>query len=165
MSVLELAERFLKEAKSGFVLDWKKKRDEICTEHRCATTTTDRVACLALYKIVMNAVEKSGICGDVETFKRMHLQEYRLLLMQEAAVRSPDDMIDPHILAEITHREVREGRMDPSDSLHRMMTETNGTEAEEQRGKLVGTLPLRLNRWREEKLGRVKELTQLLRPR
>jgi hypothetical protein len=114
MSVLELAERFSKEAKSGFVLDWKKKRDEICTEHKRATTTTDRVACLALYKIVMNAVEKSGIDADVETFKRMHLQEYRLLLMQEVAVRSADGLIDPDVLAEITHREVLEGRMDPS---------------------------------------------------
>jgi hypothetical protein len=33
MSVLELAERFSKEAKSGFVLDWRKKRDEIVDEY------------------------------------------------------------------------------------------------------------------------------------
>jgi hypothetical protein len=120
MSVTELTERLMNEAASGQSTDWRAVRDEIIKEHENATTTRERVMCLSLYKWIMDAVEPSIQVENMGVFKEARTSDYRLLLFREAMIGRTDGLIPPDKLAEITIREVKEGRMSANDEIHTM---------------------------------------------
>jgi hypothetical protein len=130
MSAIELAERLAKEIQSGARLDWKGIRKEIVDEHERATNMAERILCLSLYKVLMDVVvERQNISEpkDLEEFKTLRAQEYRLMLIREETIGRTDGLIDPKKMAEITRREVAEGRMAADDDFHTLAV--SGAEA------------------------------------
>jgi hypothetical protein len=67
----------------------------------------------------MDAVERQNIIEpkELEKFKTLRAQEYRLMLIREATIGRTDGLIDPR-LTEITRREVDAGRMAGDDDFH-----------------------------------------------
>jgi hypothetical protein len=118
MSVSELAERLAKMAQSGAHLDWQKIREEIINEHQNATTADERLLWLSLHKTVMDLVERHTPLEQIEAFQTTRRQDYCTLLISEAIVGRTDGTVPPDKLAEITRREVREGRLSADDNLH-----------------------------------------------
>lgn len=109
-------------AEQGGEIDWEKAQDEIRVGHKHATSTRQRIAYLKLYHAVMNAVEQQTILpAGLPEFRNARAQGYRLLLIQEAV---GDDLgiglMDPGKMLRITAREVRAGRLDAKDDLHKV---------------------------------------------
>jgi hypothetical protein len=101
-------------------LDWTRKREELRAEHRLATTTHDRETLLAAYKTLMDRVEKHIRPEDLEEFKELRRQDYSLLLFREGMIGNDTDILDTHVMAAITSREVAAGRMSPDNELHKL---------------------------------------------
>jgi hypothetical protein len=97
MSATELAERLAKEAESGSSFDWRKVQQEIVDEHDRATNMAERILCLSLYKALMGTVERQNIIEpkDLEKFKTLRAQQYRLLLIREATIGRTDGLDRP----------------------------------------------------------------------
>jgi hypothetical protein len=107
-------------AVDGAPLDWTRRREELHAEHRFATTTHDRETLLAAYKTLMDRVEKHIRPEDLEEFKELRRQDYNLLLFREGMIGNYTDILDTHVMAAITSREVAAGRMSPDDGLHKL---------------------------------------------
>jgi hypothetical protein len=120
MSVLSLMERLGREVEANRPINWRQLRDEIHMEHEAATTTTDRVALLGLYKSHMDWVERSGDVTDIEGFRKARRQDTALLLVREAMIGATDGQVNPDKMLEITAREVAAGRMSRDDELHKL---------------------------------------------
>ena len=120
MSVSELFERVEVQLMNALHLDLPRIRSDIHVEHERATTTADRVALLAIHKIVMDAAEQGLAEQALEVHRKLRRQDYRLLLIREARIGgdATDRNIDPQRMAAITQREVEAGRMAPDDDLH-----------------------------------------------
>jgi hypothetical protein len=107
---------------SDQAFDWNHCRKEIIEEHKHATTETDRVTLLDLYKMLMDAVERQAKLSkeDRAKFTEARSQEYNLLLIREAMIGRTDGLVNPTVMRRITAREVAAGRMAPDDELHTM---------------------------------------------
>jgi hypothetical protein len=120
VSVAELIQRM--QGKPGQPFDWGRFRKEIIEEHKHATTETDRVTLLGLYKTLMDHVERGAKFSEEDRagFKELRSQEYNLLLIQEATMIGgrTDGLLDPTVMKRITAREVAAGRMASDDGLH-----------------------------------------------
>ena len=120
MSALELFERF-KNVMSVGKVDWRELRNNILKEHHQTTTVGDRVLCLRMHSILMNAMERQVITPEnLPEFRKVRGQEYNTMLIAEAIVGRTDGNVDPVKMAEITSREVAEGRMSPDWELHKL---------------------------------------------
>src|ERR1700730_3280947 len=101
MSVRDLFER-LQAIPIGVPMDLPNIRTEIHAEFDRARTTAEREALLAIFKAVMDCAERKIDVQDLEEFKDVRRNDYRLLLIREAGM--PDGNIDPRKLDEITRR-------------------------------------------------------------
>jgi hypothetical protein len=121
MKAEELADRLSREAKAGGSLDWLSMRKEIFQAHNEATTEQERVLCLALHKLTMDAAERTTIVPEkLADFRKIRLADYNLLLIKEAVIGRTDGNIPPDKLAAITSREVAAGRMSPEGEFHKL---------------------------------------------
>ena len=118
----ELVDRLIREKRSGDALDWQQVRKDIHEAHDAANTDADRVLCLALHKMIMDAVERQdAIEGDkLADFRETRQEDYNLLLMKEAMIGRTDGLLQPDKIAAITRREVAAGRMSADDELHKL---------------------------------------------
>ena len=120
MSVGSLINRIQSEMAAGTIIDWRQLRKEIIEEHKSAANTKDRVALLAIYKAVMDAVERQSLVSDLAAFQKARNQDYSLLLVSEAMIGVTDGNVNADKLLEVTSREVAAGRLDRNDELHRL---------------------------------------------
>jgi len=120
MSVAGLIERFSAAVQAG-IADWRPWREEILAEHHAATTERDRVLCLQLMDALMGSVERNNIDPhNLATFRKTRREQYCAMLIQEAVIGRSDGQIDPIMMASITSREVRDGRMTADDEFHQL---------------------------------------------
>ena len=119
MSTSEILERMLAAGYDGSLREWNKFRNEIVKKFKCVSTTSERVALLRAYKVLMDAVEQApGLASkDIAEINKARLSEYRLLLVAEGA--GPDGFLDSRKMEEITRREIEAGRMSPDDVLRK----------------------------------------------
>jgi hypothetical protein len=137
MRIAELRALF---SEQGGEIDWERARDEIRVGHKHATSTRQRIAHLKLYHSIMDAVERETILpAGLPEFRRAGVQGYRLLLLREAV---GDDvgvgLMDPGKILQITAREVRAGRLDPKDDLHKLAL--RGAAPSEKQGVIAKML-------------------------
>jgi hypothetical protein len=119
MIVLHATEHFAQALREGR-LDWGSARADIFKDFDRATTTSEREFCLGLHKSLMDAVEQTIDPGHMDEFRKTRAQDYRLLLIKEAALGCDDGILDPAKMAAITRREVDAGRLSADDDLHRL---------------------------------------------
>jgi hypothetical protein len=120
MSVANLIERFSATVQSG-IGDWRPWREEILAEHHAATTASDRVLCLQLMNALMGAIERNNIePQNLDAFRKSRREQYCAMLIQEAIIGRTDGNVDPVVMASITSREVRDGRMMADDEFHQL---------------------------------------------
>lgn len=120
MSVADLIDRLSTAAQSGLG-DWRPWREDILAEHRASATVRDRVTCLQLMDTLMNAVERNNIePQNLDAFRKTRREQYCAMLIQEAIVGRTGRNIDPVVMASITSREVRDGRMMADDDFHQL---------------------------------------------
>lgn len=100
-------------------LDWSRMSKEIHAEHDRVITTLDRETLLGVHKTVMDHVEQQIRPENLEEFRKFRSQDYNQLLIKEAMIGN-DDILDTHVMAVITNREVAAGRMRPDDELHKL---------------------------------------------
>jgi hypothetical protein len=95
-------------------------RDEIHNEHMRAKTFEERGELLAIFKSVMDYVERASNFepGGPEKFKETRRKDYCLFLAREGreGLRA-DGYVDPVMMEAVTRREVDAGRMAPDDQL------------------------------------------------
>lgn len=115
-------------------IDWKAIREEIHNEFDRANTADERAMLLAIYKAVMDAVERNIPKSDtvtLEQFRNTRLVDYRLLLTKEALV---GENVCADTLYAITERELAAGRLSPDDELRllaaKRIAEPHPTRAE-----------------------------------
>ena len=101
-------------------LDWPRAREEIFNDFDRALTAPEREALLGLHKCLMDAVEQTIDPASLDKFKTARAQDYRLLLIKEAAIGSESEYINTARLAAITTREVNAGRLSADDGLHKL---------------------------------------------
>ena len=97
--------------------NWVVYRQEIVDLSPKLRDEADRVAILSVYKVLMDTVEPSVLVTDLPAFQKARLQDYRLLLVEEAA---DGGELDPRKLDYITKREVDAGRLAPDDDLREL---------------------------------------------
>ncbi len=68
----------------------------------------------------MDHVEQHIQPEDLEEFKNFRREDYNLLLIKEAMIGNDTDILDTHVMAAITSREVAAGRMSPDNELHKI---------------------------------------------
>ena len=100
-------------------LDWPRAREEIFNDFDRALTASEREALLGLHKCLMDAVEQTIDPASLDKFKTARAQDYRLLLIKEAAIGSDSKYLNPARLAAITTREVNAGRQSADDDFHK----------------------------------------------
>jgi hypothetical protein len=122
---MELIRRIRMEGESGLGIDWQHTRDDIYEAHDAAETEAERVACLRMYFVLMDEVERQGIVyqGKLEEFRELRRQYYTMLLIKEALIGVTDGLVRPDRMAAITRREVAAGRMAGDDETHRIAVE------------------------------------------
>lgn len=120
MSIDALIERFDRFTGGAHFGDWRVLRQDIVSEHDQAADEAARVLCLKMHIILMDAVERTIAPSDLATFQKTRSQDYNRMLIQEAMIGRTDGNIDPAIMASITRREVRDGRIAPDDELHKL---------------------------------------------
>ena len=121
MTVADFLQRLQADtAVAGAPLNWSRIRDEIHEEHGRATTTHDREALLGVYKTIMDHVEQHIRPEDLEEFKKFRSQDFNLLLIKEGMIGNDTDILDTHVMAAITSREVAAGRISPDNELHKI---------------------------------------------
>lgn len=122
MSASELLER-LKAIPPGGELDFVRIRQEILDEYENVTNTDDRVMCLAMFKVVMDTIERQleqhgkTTPAQLAEFKEARRIDYHSLIIQEATV---GENVCVETLGAITKREIAAGRMAPDNSLRRI---------------------------------------------
>ena len=125
MSVRELLRR-LEAAPPGGDLDFPGIRQEILHEYDKAATAEDRVLCLAMFKVVMDTVERQlenrAQQGNfpptqLAKFKEARRNDYQSLIAQEALV---GENVCVETLDAITQREIAAGRMAEDNSLRKI---------------------------------------------
>jgi hypothetical protein len=116
MSTESLLKR-LSSVPCGSELDFLKIRDEIFENYERATTTHERNALLDIRNAIMDNFERSISSDDLEAFKKVRQQEYRLLLITEAV---SGEYISPKAIDAVTRREVAAGRMAPDDEFRQL---------------------------------------------
>lgn len=111
--LLEAAEKF----PHLLLVNLREIRDEIHNEHMRAKTFEGRGALLAIFKSVMDYVERASNFepGGLEKFKETRRKDYCLFLARECL--QPDGYVDPMMMEAVTRREVDAGRMAPDDEL------------------------------------------------
>jgi hypothetical protein len=106
--------------------DWASLRDAILTSFHEAPTAAEREKNLADYQHVLGEVasvmELRGIeQKQIDELRAVTRKEYRLMLVNECRRVQPttfSNAIDPLTLSALTTREVRAGRMQPTDDFH-----------------------------------------------
>ena len=118
----KLADRLIREAQSGFKLNWRQAREDIHEAHDAADTEPVRVLCVSMHKTIMDAVEREGLVEEhmLADFREARRQDYNFLLIKEAMIGRTDGNVLPDKLAAITRREVAAGRMSADDELHKL---------------------------------------------
>ena len=115
MNAHEILEE-LSESRSGGVSDWRYYNSEIVKAYRETSSSADRILLLQMRKVLMDAVEKIQISpAELETFREISSNEYRLLLMSDAMENAQEGTISPTRIGEIVRREVEAGRLSESD--------------------------------------------------
>jgi hypothetical protein len=122
MAVTDLVARLRKEAADTGGINWARAREDINKEFTDATTVPEREYILGVHKVVMDTVERQGLINPVnlENFRQVREQDFRLMLIKEAKIGSGASTIDPVKLFDITKREVQAGRLKPDDKLHKL---------------------------------------------
>jgi hypothetical protein len=115
----ELLSRISKLAQTH-IDDWRPLREEILEVHESPLSEGERVLCLALMKALMDAVERQCIAPEnLSEFRETRRQEYCQMLVKEAVIGRINGVVDPAVMASITSREVRDGRMASDDEFHK----------------------------------------------
>lgn len=115
----ELLSRISKLAQTH-IDDWRPLRKEILEVHEGPLSEAERVLCLALMKALMDAVERQCIAPEnLSEFRETRRQEYCQMLEKEALGGRINGVVDPAVMASITSREVRDGRMASDDEFHK----------------------------------------------
>jgi hypothetical protein len=139
MNATQLIEKLERQMQKG-ELNWQEARSDIHAAHKNATTEAERVLCLDLHNVVLDAVERDEgtiIPEKMEDFRKTRQQDYDLLLVSEAMIGRTDGIIDPVVMRRITEREVAAGRMAEDDDLRKLTIEyTAKAAAGSQRGIL-----------------------------
>lgn len=119
MAANDLVTQLLNELSAGRSIRWQEAREQIHAEHNAATTTKDRVTLLELHRALMDAVERNCVEPDkLAEFRKLRLQDYRLLLTSEAIIGRTDGMVDPVRMGQIVQREAEAGRLSTDDELY-----------------------------------------------
>jgi hypothetical protein len=124
MSVVDLVES-LKSVGEGEEIDFQAIRKQIIEEYDKATSISDRVTLLELFKVVMDLVERniehSGSTTKIlEDFRKSRQTDYRVLIVKECMV---GENVCTETLAAVTQREVAAGRMSEDHTLYTMAQE------------------------------------------
>lgn len=103
-------------AEDGAPLNVPAIREEIHDEFKLAKTPGERASLLAIFKAVMDAVERSGSLEpeELKAFQDARSKDYNLLIVSESLV---GESVCTEILNEVTQREVSDGRMEPDHEL------------------------------------------------
>jgi hypothetical protein len=118
MSIAELKALL---GEQGGQIDWEWAQEKIQTGHRQATSKRERIKWLKLYNSVMDAVERDTLLPPgLPEFRKTRAHGFRVLLLQEVEEDGAVGLMDPRRILPITSREVRAGRLSPTDDLHRL---------------------------------------------
>jgi hypothetical protein len=116
----ELLSRISKLAQAH-IDDWRPLKEEILEVHEAPLSERERVLCLTMMKALMDAVEHQCIEPEnLQKFRETRRQEYHQMLVKEALMGRTDGIVDPVVMASITFREVRDGRMASDDEFHEL---------------------------------------------
>ena len=163
MSTQELLQR-LEAIPPGGDLNFVAIREEILREYDNASSTEDRVLCLAMFKVVMDTVERQlelwaqqgkATPSQLAEFKEARRKDYHSLIVQEALV---GENVCVETLDSITRREIAAGRMTEENNLrniavkgmaepHLTRAELLAIEAEKQKPK--HSISQLVSRWRQ----------------
>jgi len=100
------------------VVNWRETREYIHSEFDKATTSQQRGALLAMFKALMDAVERTMIDPqEVDKFRKARESDYCFFLVKECR---DGDNINSELLDRATKREVEAGRMSPEHDLYKL---------------------------------------------
>jgi hypothetical protein len=164
MAVEALLQR-LQATPPGETLDWRALREEIHDEFERARSDEERSALLAVFKAVMDLVERSGEIPPekLDLFRETRSKDYNLLIVRECLV---GENVSVEKLDAVTQREVAAGRM-AGDHALRTQAEVGMLAPHLSHAELIamasGTQPPPSVRAVEQKIGGWRGLLKRLR--